>query len=198
MISITRNQRGNTTLVGILTSLAAASLFMISFNNIKLTNYEIKKRTQTFLCFKYLITTTDKYIYTMGTTNEAILVLNAAKLIPATSQMAETTQKLIKSYQVYTHLSYLKKISANKYCSFSQASMFIYNAPYQIAVREVDGTVKLRKPRWTNILTDKDIRTPTIFLKASYQLRNRFQHRATIKTTEPAAMASSLLKQSSG
>jgi hypothetical protein len=102
---------------------------------------------------------------------------------------AETTRKALKIAQAGLHVSYLKKIQANQYCSIESKTLFMLNQPYETSKvvlldTTLDGKTKLRKDTWNLMISkiEKGIRFKHLFyLDLKVELESIYQ--SAIKTT---------------
>jgi hypothetical protein len=174
------NKDGSITFVGIAIMLILSSLLIISLKKMDAINKSIRNRSQTYLCFKYLIVETDNYITKMAYLNRAIATLYPLTFTPEAAA-AEIAIKTAITSQYITHFSYLKNISKNRYCSFYQATNFVTNIPFLISKRSINQTAKIRRNRWIITVTSKKIK---LILRGQYRLKNRFTKKAKLKVKE--------------
>jgi len=169
------NERGSITLLGILFSLFIFSMLITIIYFEKKFYFSLKGRYQTYLCFKYHLVKTQKYIQTMEKLNSAINVTFPLTLNPATAAKAQAAINAFKLSQNLLHGSHLKNISFNKYCSYQQNLTSIINLPYMtsgllVLKRTPNHLVILRKNKWNFIIPNinkyqKNI-IPDFYLKA--------------------------------
>ena len=187
------NTRGSITMLGILFSLFIFSLLITIIYFEKKFYFSLKGRYQTYLCFKYHLVKTQKYIKTMEKLNSAINVTFPLTLTPATSAKANAAIAAFKLSQNLLHGSHLKNISFNKYCSYQQNLTSVINLPYMttgllVLKRTPNHLVILRKNKWNLIIPNinkyqKNI-LPDFYLKAQLTKQSQTSPDLKIITAE--------------
>lgn len=192
-------QQGNISLISVILVLAIFSGYINSLFELKNNHLSIKNRLKLYLCFKYLNKATKKYIKRMNAYNGVIQVTNAMKLNPKTTAAAQTTQKLTIVLQNLYHLSYVKKIISNRYCTSTQPFFYIKKIPYQTKTlfklqRGPDKTTELRKKKWQVYLTfpvkklKKISATKKITLKAQFKVKSKYSLKVSFTSEERGLM----------
>ncbi len=148
------NQKGNISLVAgsFTTIIAAFMLFMCQ--KMKLDYREAQYRSQSYLCFHYLNTQSEKYIKKISFFNWA---LKTAFIYQSTGTGAasglEISKNLILARNIF-HFNYIKNLTTNKYCQLTETISYLENIPYQTnahrdLVTNFDGTTIIRNRKWT-------------------------------------------------
>ncbi|MCK5072586.1 MAG: hypothetical protein KAQ98_04110 [Bacteriovoracaceae bacterium] len=186
------NNNGNVSLVGILITMA---LLCSSLGVIIRTNNKYEKtasRAQSYLCFKYSLLQTEKYLKRMALFNTTLSVVYPLTLIPATAPKAKIVHNALKLSQNLVHLSYLKKILHSPYCSVVQSLLVVKNIPYKSIMRvylkrKPDGTACPARKKWKMTLPEWNKHSKKIsrfFLNATFKIKNKYSTKIKIKTKE--------------
>jgi hypothetical protein len=143
---------------------------------------EAQYRKRSYLCFKYLISQTEGYISQMTKLNWALRSAYAAQLSGVATEESVVIFKGLVLYRNGLHLSYMKNLIQNNYCSFPETKDFVKNPPYKVKNvfvldTSIDETTRIRAPIWKNTITmiPKNIRVSHIFLlSAKFSINNPF------------------------
>lgn len=196
---ILNKQNGQATLLFV-SVFTIITLFFTYFAYQQFYNFSlIKERAKTYLCYKFLHTKTIKYSSQMALANTTLMGLYPLTLLPPTAPAARSTRLMVMAAQTAMHISYLKSLLKNNFCSFTQAAFFIKNIPYRysgpILKRNYAYVALQRKKKWKNYVTAT--KEPYFTIIGNYQLSNVFAEIKFIKSQE-ITMDLPLLKQLSG
>lgn len=176
------NETGSISLLGA-TLTAILSLFLLFLVlKMQIEYKEAQYRKESYLCFKYLTTKTESYVSQMTKFNWALRTAYAAKLSVAGTEEAEVIFKNLVLFRNAGHISYVKNLLHNKYCSFSSSRDFVKNQPFKInnlfaLETAFDETTKIRAHEWENTvsISPKKIRVSKIFLiKVDFTIEDPF------------------------
>ncbi len=194
-----KNKTGNIHIIGIIIIMAISSLFFIIAKQNINTLMLIKKRQQTYLCFKSFITETRKYVKTIGNLNRAIKLNYPLQYIPQTALEAKALSNILKLTQSIAHFSYMKKILANKYCASTFCASLLFSMPYQTYMgtrlkRDSLGLTKIRKKKWTIIFapTTKANLKKSFLINAKLTLLSPLSTKLKLKSKEISIAATQL------
>jgi hypothetical protein len=179
---IIKNNQGSVSLLGAtLTSLL--SLYLLFFALKMQVEYrEAQYRKESYLCFKFLNTTTVDYITQITKLNWALRTAYAAQFSVIATNESIVIFKNLVLYRNAFHVSYMKNLFLNSYCSLPITTDYVKNLPYQtknifLLDTLVDETTKIRAKKWKNIISviPKKIRSSHIFLiSVEYSLDGPF------------------------
>jgi hypothetical protein len=178
----TNNECGNISLLGAtLTSILSLFLLFLVLK-MQVEYREAQYRKKSYLCFKYLVTQTEDYVALMTKFNWALRSAYTAQFSGAGTKEAQAIFKGLVAFRNTRHISYMKNLLTNKYCSFPASADFVKNLPYQtksifILKTAIDETVKVRANKWKNTVAiiPKQIRALHIFwLIANFSLDGEF------------------------
>ncbi|MGE3611121.1 MAG: hypothetical protein AB7I27_16135 [Bacteriovoracaceae bacterium] len=159
------NQKGETTLLGVLLLFALSSLLILCQLELRASFRLLQKRTKLFLCTKEAKGELNQYLKTMGRTNWAIKNLNRTKLITmiipglqGISSNAQKAKEALIQYQNFQLISYLKTLKQlSKNGCFLDPRMFI--TPFELSAsiykRDMEGGAILRKNEWVYYFSQK-------------------------------------------
>ena len=199
MKTLVKNERGGVTLVSLLLFVVLFSWSILAIFEARETHRQIKVRAKTYLCFKYLTHQTEAYIDRMSSYNIKIEAIYPISLIPVPpGPAAKAAWQALIAGQTMTHVSYLKNMFSNHYCSAREGAIFAIQAPYN-TVRRFDGTVGLGRKQWTvylpstsNMLTREK---GHFVLRGSYSLSSAFSPAFSLVNQELPLQALPNLKQ---
>lgn len=154
-----KNQKGEVTLLGVLTLVLMSGLILLAGLKLQLAFSNLKNRTHLFLCVKETKGEFHNYMKLMGRTNWAIRNTTRASLvmlfIPGLQGAAMDAQKLKRAIKLYQNsivlISYLEKLSSlkSKGCPIDPR-MFI--TPFRLGgslyERDSSGAAILREKEW--------------------------------------------------
>lgn len=187
--NLINSKEGSLSFAGILLSMIFILYFFFSLLALSQDHYKLKKRVQLYLCFKYLHQRTLSYTQTINRQNIKILSTYTLTIIPWLSPYMKSLKTSIQYIQATTHLSYMKNLISNKWCSLNQGSFFIKNIPYKVSsagqfLRGFFGTVLLGRKRWTNII----FHSQDSFIQIDYVLKSPYGAQLSSKTSEEVSM----------
>lgn len=169
IFQILKNKEGNMTLVGLLITLSALTFSLQFFMNSLNNHQQIKQRTKTYLCAKYLITNETKYLSQMAHLNILIRGAYYAQFIPKLAVQAKALHKGLIQVQNLKFVSHTKNLTTNSYCSFKQSLSFATNRPYWsqgllLSNRHNDGTARVRRNKWKTVVIPRKLKIQETFL----------------------------------
>lgn len=176
------NEKGSISLLGAtLTSILSLFLLFLILK-MQLEYREAQYRKQSYLCFKYLVTQTEDYVSQMTKLNWALRSAYVAQYSVIGTSEAAAVFKTLVLYRNGFHISYVKNLLHNKYCSFPESLGFVKNQPYQVKSiflldTSIDETSKVRDHKWRNTVTinPKKIRSSHLFsLTADFSIESSF------------------------
>lgn len=201
-----QNNRGSISLIGasLTTILSLFLLFLIQKMRIEYNEAQYRKRT--YLCFRYLTVQTENYVNSMTKFNWALRSAYAAQFSGVASEEAITIFKNLVTFRNAVHVSYLKNLMENKYCSYPESLEFVKNLPYQsktvfLLDTEIDETTKIRANKWKSSVTlnPKSVRISHIFwLTADFSIETAFVPKFSYVAKEVRKMGLQNLNRSSG
>jgi hypothetical protein len=114
--------------------------------------------------------------------NWALRTAYAAQFSGVVSEEAVATFKNLVLFRNTVHVSYMKNMLENKYCSFPETIDYVKNLPYEskdvfLLNTEIDETTKIRAHKWKNTVTlkPKSVRSSHIFwLTSEFSIENAF------------------------
>lgn len=179
---ISKTNRGSVSLLGaVLTSLVSLLLLFFALK-MQVEYREAQYRKRSYLCFKYLTNQTKEYVSEMTKLNWALRTAYSAQFTGITTKEAVVIFKNLVIYRNVRHVSYVKNLLQNKYCSFPESGDFVKNIPYQvknifILDTALDETTKLKVAKWKNAISiiPKKIRASRIFfITVDFSLESAF------------------------
>ncbi len=197
-----KNQKGSVSLLAISLITMISCLLLFYVTKMKLEYRESVYRSQSYLCFHYLNTETEKYISEMAKFNIAIRAAFLAQKTVASGISAVVIFKGLVIARNTRHFLFVKKIMSNKYCHFPETISFVENSPFKtknklLLETNIDETSRLRTTKWTNslYLNPKGIRLKKSFcLQSLFQVQNAFFPNTKYSTSEQALEDLSNLK----
>jgi len=176
------SKRGSVSLIGAAMT-AILSLFLLFLVLKMQVEYrEAQYRKKSYLCFRYLTTQTESYIQKMTKFNWALRTAYAAQFSVVASEEAVVIFKNLVIIRNSFHISYMKNLMQNKYCSFPESVEFVKNQPYQVKSiflldTSLDETTKIRAHQWKSSITliPPKIRISRLFvLTANFSIESAF------------------------
>lgn len=201
-----KNNRGNVSLMGA-SFTGILSLFLLFLVlKMQIEYQEAKYRKNSYLCMKYLVTKTNNYVSEMTKLNWSLRAAYIAQSSVVASEEAIIVFKGLVLYRNALHLSYVKNLISNNYCTYPESRDFVKNLPYQtksifILDTLIDETSKLRNAEWTNLITifPKRIRANHQFtLSIHYSMENPFLPKLKYSSKEVGKMGLLSLSHSYG
>jgi hypothetical protein len=152
-------EKGEATLLAALMLLALTGIFILCSLELQHSFYQMKLRTNLFLCLKETKGELNRYLKFMGQSNWAIQNLNRTQMImlmiPGLQGGAFNAAKIKKTLQAMQDLSlvaYLKTLKDLKQKGCSLDPQLIIN-PFEVSFRgfqrDAAGAAKLRNKKWT-------------------------------------------------
>jgi hypothetical protein len=190
--TIFKNNQGSISLLGA-TFTTILSLFLLFLVLKMQVEYrEAKYRKQTYLCFKYLSTQTSDYVSMMTKFNWMLRTAYVAQASIVASEEAAAAFKGLIILRNARHVSYMKNLLNNNYCSYPESVDFIKNLPYQtksmfVLDTAIDETTIIRAMKWKNIITkipNKIRKSKIFFIVVEYTLNSSFASNLQIKSKE--------------
>jgi hypothetical protein len=155
------SERGSTTLVAITITLMI-SLFSLWFLQImQLNHILIKKRFETYLCFRFHDQRLKKHIKYMGYSNVLITTAFVASMspVPAVAAAGRAALEISKYAQQAYVAAYLLRTFKAPHCSSDQNLSYFINYPYErsglLLARTFDQRAYLKGNTWTNYIYNK-------------------------------------------
>lgn len=182
IFTTTKNEKGSVSLLGA-TFTSILSLFLLFLVlKMQLEYREAQYRKQSYLCFKFLVSQTESYVSQMTKLNWALRSAYAAQYSGVATKEAAVAFKALVIYRNGRHVSYVKNLLQNRYCSFPESMSFVKTQPYQVKNifvldTAIDETTKVRASKWKNIVTisPKKIRATRLFsLTADFSIESSF------------------------
>ena len=149
-------------------------------------------RKDTYLCFRYLNKQTEDYVSLITRFNWAIRSAYLAQFSGVGSTQAAATFKGLVSARNIAHISYVKNLISNTYCSKLESNNFVKNLPYKttnlfILDCKKDGTTEVRDKEWINIIAKipSKIRLSHLFaIKIKYAIEGEFFPNFQVRSQE--------------
>ncbi len=186
------NNVGSISLLGACLT-AILSLFLLFLVvKMQLEYREALYRKKSYLCFRYLNRQTETYIQTISQFNLALRSAYLAQFIDSTAASAKVLFKTLVIARNARHISYMKNLNFNPYCSFPETASFVNNLPYKtlnsfLLETNKDETTKIRAQEWKNIVTliSPLIRSSRIFsLEVTFFVEGEFSPKTKYQTRE--------------
>lgn len=176
------NQRGSISLLGALLTTILSLFLLFLVLKMQVEYREAINRKKTYLCFKYLTHETENYISLMTKFNWAVRTAFLAQASVIASKEAKITFESLVKMRNLSHISYMKNLLKNNYCSYPESGTFVKNTPYKtlsmfLLETNKDQTTKLKAREWKNTIVMKPnkIRSSHIFgIAADFSLDGEF------------------------
>jgi hypothetical protein len=145
------------TIFGISMMLILSLIFNFLLLKLKAEHFEIKYRSEIYICMKKYIDSNSTYINFINKTNIALKALTVANASGILSPEAKTSIEMIKLTQEINYLQYIQKIETINQCSFMNKLILLNSLPFERVStfsfsRNIDQSVKLKDLSWKIIL----------------------------------------------